>query len=320
MKPSEQGYVMLIAIFLMALLVISLAIAAPQVAKSIQRDRDLETYHRGLQYRRAVQLYYRKFRAYPPNADALVKTNDIRFLRKKYVDPITGKADWKPVLFGQNKTPAAMGFFGQPLAGGATSIAGIGPSGGNGLGGSGGGPVLPNGISSIFGGNTTSSTPSSGSTGSGSTSTPTDNSGGTGGSGSTSSTTSSTSSTSPGTTSSGGTGSSSGSGQSDQSSGQTFGGGGIIGFSPASPKKSILIYKKKDHYNEWEFTYDPLSDMQTMSGGNAGGIGLPGGSTSGSGTSGSSTSGSGTSGSGTSGSGTSGSGTFGSTSTTPQQQ
>ena len=178
---------MLIAIFLMALLVISLGIAAPQVAKSIQRDKDLETYHRGLQYRRAVQLYYRKFHAYPPNTDALVKTSDIRFLRKKYVDPITGKVDWKPVLYGQNKVPMAMGFFGQPLAGGATSIAGIGPSGGNGLGGSGGSTIMPQGISSIFGGSSTSSTSSSGST-----SSPTDTSGASSGSGSTNSTTSST--------------------------------------------------------------------------------------------------------------------------------
>ena len=105
----------------MALLVISLAVAAPKIANSIQRDRDLETFHRGMQYRRAVQLYYRKFHAYPPNVDALVKTNDIRFLRKKYIDPITGKDDWKPILFGQNKTPTAMGFFGQPLAGNAST-------------------------------------------------------------------------------------------------------------------------------------------------------------------------------------------------------
>lgn len=257
-KPSEEGYVMLIAIFLMALVIISLGIAAPQVAKSIQRDKDLETFHRGMQYRRAIQLYYRKFRAYPPNVDALVETNQVRFLRKKYVDPITGKADWKPVLYGQNKTPTAMGFFGEPLAGGATTLAGIGPSGGNGLGSNGGGGILPGGISSMFGSSPTTPTPSS----PGSTSSPTDTSSGTGGG------TNSTSTTTPGTTG-GSTSSSSGS----DSSGQTFGGGGIIGFSPASTRKAILIYKKKTHYNEWEFTYDPLSDAKTISGGNAAGIG-----------------------------------------------
>jgi hypothetical protein len=47
--------------------------------------------------------------------------------------------------------------------------------------------------------------------------------------------------------------------------GQTFGGAGIIGFSPNSPKQSILIYKKKNHYNEWEFVYDPLADRTVVS-------------------------------------------------------
>ena len=60
------------------------------------------------------------------------------------------------------------------------------------------------------------------------------------------------------------------------SSTQTFGGGGIIGFSPASPKQSILTYKKKNHYNEWEFLYSPLVD-QMRQGGNAGTIGQPAG-------------------------------------------
>ena len=109
---------MLVAvIFMMALLVIAMSVAAPKIARSIQRDRELETMHRGKQYARAVKLYYKKFGAYPPNVDALVKTNEIRFLRKKYLDPMTGKDDWKPVHYGQNKAPTAMGFFGQPLTG-----------------------------------------------------------------------------------------------------------------------------------------------------------------------------------------------------------
>jgi type II secretory pathway pseudopilin PulG len=271
-RESEQGYTLLLAIFLMAMLVLSLTVAAPAVVKSLQRDRDLEAYHRGMQYRRAIQLYFRKFHAYPPNADALVQTNQIRFLRKKYVDPITGKDDWKPVMFGQNKVPTAMGFFGQPLSGGATSIAGIGPSGGNGvpgaspMGGSGSAFGSPSsGGGSIFGSSDSGSTSSSGtSSGSSSASGSTDNSSGSSSTGS--------SSGAGGAAGSGtGTGSSSGSG----SSGQTFGGAGIIGFSPASSKQSILVYKKKNHYNEWEFTYDPLSDMQTMGAGNTGAIGQP---------------------------------------------
>ncbi len=283
---SEEGYVLLIAIFFLAILVLSLAVAAPQVAKSIQRDRDLETFHRGLQYRRAIQLYYRKFHAYPPNLDALVKTNDIRFLRKKYVDPITGKADWKPIMFGQNKTPTAMGFFGQALSGNASTIAGTGPSGGNTPAG------MMNGGGSAFGGSSIGGSSfggssfggSSGSSGGSSIFSSTDSGGSqtpsTGASGST--TTTGSTGSSPSTTGSSGAGSSgsSSSGGDTGLSGQTFGGAGIIGYEPASPKQSILIYKKKQHYNEWEFTYDPLSDMKTMGGGNTGAIGQPASSTS----------------------------------------
>ncbi|MGA2570268.1 MAG: hypothetical protein ABSF23_07080 [Terracidiphilus sp.] len=270
---GEEGYVLLLAIFLMALLVLALAIAAPKIARSIQRDRDLETWRRGMQYRRAVQLYYRKFHAYPPNAEALVETNNIRFLRKRYKDPITGQDDWKPVLFGQNKTPTAMGFFGQPLAGNASTLAGIGPSGGQaGIGPSGGlaGTTNPSsgalGASGpLFGSSDSGSgqSPSGSDSGSAGGTAGTDNPGSGGASGGTSSSGSS------------GTGSSSAFG-----GGQTFGGAGIIGFSPASPKQSILIYKKKNHYSEWEFTYDPLSEMKMIGGGNTGTVGQPASSTS----------------------------------------
>ena len=44
-------------------------------------------------------------------------------------------------------------------------------------------------------------------------------------------------------------------------SGQTFGGAGIIGFSPNSTRESILTWRKKNHFNEWEFVYDPLTDL-----------------------------------------------------------
>jgi type II secretory pathway pseudopilin PulG len=250
--PAEEGYILLAAVFFLALLVISLAVAAPRIARSIQRDREVEAFHRGMQYRRAIQLYYRKYHAYPPSVDALLKTQEIRFLRKKYIDPVTGKDDWKPVQFGQNKTPMAMGFFGQALSG--STLAGIGPSGGNGLNPSGGTSGSPSGLSQTF------SMPST-SIGTPTTPTPSGTTGATGASPT--------------------TGPSAGSDQSSSilgPSSQTFGGAGIVGFSPGSSNQSILVYKKKNHFNEWEFTYDPISDMQTVTGGNNGATGLPNGS------------------------------------------
>jgi type II secretory pathway pseudopilin PulG len=42
--------------------------------------------------------------------------------------------------------------------------------------------------------------------------------------------------------------------------GQTFGGGPIVGVASTSKKKSIRVFNKKDHYNQWQFIYDPGSD------------------------------------------------------------
>ncbi len=283
-QESEEGYVLVAVIFMMVLLILSLAVALPKVRESIQRDRDEETMQRGKQYIRAIQLYYRKFNAYPPNIDALVKTNDIRFLRKKYIDPTTGKDEWKPVLYCQNKTPMAMGFFGQPLAGATCGGGGIGPGGNNTAGGPGaiGGGIGTSPIGGASGGpggglfntpptgSTNSGTPpaggQTGATGTDANGNPTSGTGGTG-----------TTGTGTGTT--GSSGSAFGSSNNPTGNGQTFGGAGIVGFSPQSPKQSILIYKKKNHYSEWEFLYSPLQDQQTMAGGNAGAIGQPAGGT-----------------------------------------
>jgi type II secretory pathway pseudopilin PulG len=306
-RPSEEGYILVAVVFMTAILVLSLAVALPRVRESIQRDREIETMHRGKQYIRAIQLYYKKFNSYPPNLDALIKTNNIRFLRKKYIDPTTGKEEWKPIMYGQNKTPAAMGFFGQPLA--VSSLAGIGPSGGNLNQGS---QIVTGGSTTQTGGGLFNSTPTTGGStdagtgapgspgtggsapggtnpignpipgGTGSNGNPiTGGGGGAGGAGAGGAGAGGagagdgTSTGADGSSSAfGGPGTSGGS-----TNGQTFGGGGIIGFSPQSPRQSILVYKKKNHYNEWEFLYSPAQDQQMQGGGNTGAIGQPASST-----------------------------------------
>ena len=249
-RPSEEGFGLLAVIFLVALLTLSLALAMPKVIKQIQRDRELETMHRGKQYARAIRMYYKKFGAYPTSPDVLIKpTNNIRFLRKKYADPTTGQPDWKPVLLGQNKAPTAMGFFGQPL------------------GGVGGCATNPLGTSA-------SSVATSSSSFAGTTNSPTDTSSNCNGTGLN---TSSTTSTDTGTTTptdpsaAGSSATQSASGQ----TGQTFGGAGIIGFSPNSPKPSIMVYKTKTHYNGWEFVYDPRAEQTQGGGGYTGQQGAP---------------------------------------------
>jgi hypothetical protein len=209
---------------MLAILMLSLTVAAPVIKKEIQRDRDVETMHRGKQYARAVKLYYKKFSSYPPTVDALVKQNEIRFLRKKYIDPTTGKEEWKIVRVGQQKTQT-LGFFGQPI-GGASPL---------GTGAMGGVPIgSPMGAGSSFGG---TSSPGAGTAPNNTAGSPDPNA----------------ASTASGTSGTGLTG-------------QTFGGGPIMGFSPNSPKQSILVYQKKNHYNEWEFLYDPLADQLTQAG------------------------------------------------------
>jgi hypothetical protein len=149
-----------------------------------------------------------------------------------------------------------MGFFGQPLAG--ASIAGTGPSGGNGASNTTSGSGL-----GLFNSPTTPST----------TATPS----GAGQSGGTDANGNPTGAT--GTQTGSAIGSSNSSTGNPTGSGQGFGGAGIIGFSPQSPKQSVLIYKKKNHYNEWEFLYDPIMDQKTATGGNTGMIGQPAGNT-----------------------------------------
>ena len=297
-RPSENGFTMMVAIFLLALFTLAMAVAAPKMAKQIQLDREHETMERGKQYVRAIQLYYRKFHAYPPSVDALVNTANIRFLRQKYTDPLTGKNDWRMIHFGQAKTQT-LGFFGQPLMGagmaGGSVVAGTGPSGGNmpaqngGLGsagssmGGGMGSSMGGGMGSSFGGGM--GTSPGGSTGSPFNSSPfgSNDSGNTGsaqsgatGASGTNGTNGTTGTSGASGTGTSGNGNGMGSGTGLGSGDQTFGGAGIIGVAPASKKQSIMIYKKKDHYSDWEFVYDPLTDIRTM-GGSSGPGGMPAG-------------------------------------------
>jgi type II secretory pathway pseudopilin PulG len=266
-ESSEDGFILLAVLFLVVLVLIALAVAAPAMARSIQRDKEVELIHRGNQYKRAIKLYYKKFGAYPTSIDQLLNTNNIRFLRKRYTDPITGKDDWRLIYFGQAKVPP-MGLFGQPLtalggmAGGASPLA---PTAGA-AGSSAFGSSLSS--SSTFGASSIDASSSSNSSDSG------DNSGSFSTDGGATSNSSGAAATGSGQPSQSGFGGTNGTGSSafgsSDSTNPTFGGGPIVGVGIPSPKASLIEYKKQKHYNQWEFDYYPIED-QMLAGGLAGG-------------------------------------------------
>ena len=183
-RTSEKGYVLIALLFMVAVIMIVMAAAAPSIATQIRREREDELMRRGKQYQRAIQLYFRKFGRFPASIDQLQNTNNIRFLRHKYNDPITGKDEWRLIRFGQAKPKSPPAY----LSGGQR--------GGQGMGGNQG--VLPGASAASI------SRPLSGS--------------------------------------------------------PTMGSGPIVGVSSTSEKESLKEMDGKNHYNEWEFVYDPSLD------------------------------------------------------------
>lgn len=237
---NEQGYILLSLMLMMTLMLIALTVEAPRVAQQIKREKEEELIHRGNEYRNAIKKYFRKFGRYPVSLDQLENTNNMRFLRKRYKDPFTGKDDWRLLHPGEVQLSVTNGAATVP---GQPSILGQ-PMGSN---QSAGGTVgQPTGF-----GATPSPTPTG-------TQQPIDASGGSG-----VSVNGPAGQNTPGSATFGSNATLTqpvGSGQ--------FGGGPIIGVASVSKLTSIKEFNGKNHYNEWPpFWYDPRQE-QTM--------GLPG--------------------------------------------
>lgn len=245
---------MLIAVVVMvALVLLALAVAAPIIAKDLRREKELESEHRAQQYVRALRLYYRQLKTYPPSLEALQKSNNIRFLRQQYVDPLTGKADWRLIHVGEQKT-TVKGFFGEPLSG--LNATGLGNSLGSAssLGSGGFGSSSTSSSTSTIGATSGLAAGFAGATIGSSTTTTTG--GGTAGTGGSAGGTGPANSSGLGS----GLGSQSGSGSGFGSGSSGFGSGGlgqIMGVGSARSGASILTPNEQTTYDTWEFLYDP---------------------------------------------------------------
>ncbi|PYV55193.1 MAG: hypothetical protein DMG98_16220 [Acidobacteria bacterium] len=231
---SEHGYVLLVLLLLVAFLSIASLKVIEDFKYQSQRDQEDEMIHLGCQYTRAVKRYFKKFGRYPTRIEDLESTNRLRFLRKRYKDPMnrdpaTGKErDFKFLHLTDIQSLSNS----QPVAGFApvsqiTSEQHTGPSVANGTTGPAGGM----GTGAVAGAQNPQAA-----------------------------------------------GDQSDNSQADQEAGaapppqplsqqvgptgapQVFGGGAIIGVASLKKDKTIREFNKKDHYNQWQFFYDPTTD------------------------------------------------------------
>src|SRR5208337_1616706 len=73
----------------LAMIALALLAVLPEIGQQIKRDREDELRHRGMAYMRAIQHFYKKFNRYPTRVEELESTNNVRFLRKRYTDPMS---------------------------------------------------------------------------------------------------------------------------------------------------------------------------------------------------------------------------------------
>ena len=251
-KRAQEGYALLMIMFFLAMLVLSMAAAAPTVINDLQRDKEEEMVWRGKQYVRGIRLFYQRMHRFPVELDDLTKPKTgLRFMRQAYKDPMNQvDGSWRliylgpgGVLIGSLKM-RCISFTSQP-----------------GLG-----PPAPVGASSSFGSAPATSTQSS-SFGGSSFSTSSNSS-------------SSTFGTAPGgaagctqLTNPTGDPNAPNPGSSDEMGTphdiapadvpQPIMGGSIVGVGSKVNKKSFLWYEKAKNYRLFEFVWDPSKDVIT---------------------------------------------------------
>ena len=101
-KESPNGYALLLMVFFVALLVLSVAAAAPNFLAQGRREKEKEMIWRGNQYVRGIRLYYQKTHRLPTKLEDLYKpTTGFRFMRQPYKDPMNGQdGSWRLISVG----------------------------------------------------------------------------------------------------------------------------------------------------------------------------------------------------------------------------
>src|ERR1039458_4781001 len=97
LRHNQRGFALLLVFLMAAVVAITLYMELPRVAMESQRDKEQTLIDRGEQYKRAIQLFVKKAGRYPGDIKELENFQNQRFLRHRYVDPMTGKDEWRQI-------------------------------------------------------------------------------------------------------------------------------------------------------------------------------------------------------------------------------
>jgi type II secretory pathway pseudopilin PulG len=229
----------------LALLAIAALAVLPDIAFQVKRDREEELIHRAVAYSRGIRRYFKKYGRYPNRIEELENTNNLRFIRKRYTDPVNNNQDFTILRLGDPRLAGLM----------------PGQVPGQGLQGQMGGQGAPGGA--VQSRSALSSNPTQPTT--------------------TSATVVASGNSPDGQTNANPSGSpSSSSSDTSSSTQQVFGGGPMVGVVSANPAETIRAFCNKSHYKDWVFIYDPTTDRGGLAnspwcpGLNNRGLGTPG--------------------------------------------
>ncbi len=96
-RGGERGFALLLVFVMAAAVALMLYRQMPRVAFESERGKEQLLIDRGSQYQRAIQVYFYTYKRFPSTIEDLENTNDHRYLRRRYIDPYTGKNEWRLV-------------------------------------------------------------------------------------------------------------------------------------------------------------------------------------------------------------------------------
>jgi hypothetical protein len=96
-RRPERGFALLVIFLIAAAVAFTMYQELPRAAFESARDKEQLLMDRGNQYKRAIQVFYAENKRYPAELKDLESTSNKRYLRRRYIDPMTGKDEWRLV-------------------------------------------------------------------------------------------------------------------------------------------------------------------------------------------------------------------------------